>query len=95
MKRRKARANLRNKLKHSRDNYDDGRGQMYGDGQIAHGIAGNKPMRYGFTPRMKISSQRGKPIETPNRKGERELPDHNYHNPKPCGCFQRAVRSGI
>src|ERR1700678_1883355 len=62
---------LRNKLKHPGQDDDDGRDQMHGNGEVAHGIARDVAMREVLTPRLlRGSSQSRHPVERCHFKGK-------------------------
>src|SRR5882762_10797635 len=60
----KAVADLRNKLERSGEDYDDGRENMHGNGEIAHGRARNVPMRHESIPRLEIPPSGRTTVET-------------------------------
>jgi hypothetical protein len=68
---------------------------MYGDGEVAHGIARHESMSYRLIPSVEIPPQRRKTIE--RRYGKREpcLTDEDHQKPK-AGCrFHGGVGNGI
>ena len=87
-------ADLRNQLKQSGEDDCDRRDDMDGNREVAHGIAGDDPMRDGFAPGDPISAQGGQAVEGRYFKREEKLADDGHGEPEADGGFQGAVGYG-
>jgi hypothetical protein len=83
---------VRNKLKRSPADDDDGQENVHGDSQIAHGVALDVATRKDIVPGVPISLQRRSTIEKDKVIHENPLAGDGHQKPTSCCGFQGKVR---